>query len=244
VKADNSSLEIKPGERIGIVGRTGAGKSSMTVALYRLTELLSGSITIDGIDISTLGLKKLRSNIAIIPQQPVLFSGTLRSNLDPFDNSPDATLYEALERARLIKSAPLDGTPSARFTLDMAIDSEGANLSVGERSLVSLARAIVRDSKIMVLDEATASVDLETDSQIQLAIRDECRRSRKTLLCIAHRLRTTIGWDRILVMEAGEVVAFAPPLELFDAGGVFRGMCEQSRITRGEIDKAQYSEAL
>jgi len=236
------SIDIKPGERVGIVGRTGAGKSSITVALYRLAEVLSGTITIDGVDISKIGLKTLRSNLAIIPQDPVLFSGTLRTNLDPFDEFPDAVLHDALCRARLEKGPP--GAYDTRFTLDMPIDTGGANLSIGERSLVSLARAIVRNSKIMVLDEATASVDLETDAQIQSAIRQECQRSRKTLLCIAHRLRTIIGWDKILVMEAGEVVDFASPLELFDAGGVFRGMCDESRIAREEIERAQSSEAL
>ncbi|KAL1413842.1 hypothetical protein Q8F55_001626 [Vanrija albida] len=236
------SLDIEPGQRVGIVGRTGAGKSSLTIALYRLTELLSGSISIDGVDVSKIGLKKLRSNLAIIPQDPVLFSGTLRSNLDPFDDYSDAVLNEALQRAHLVKG-PSSGTP--RFTLDMAIDTEGSNLSIGERSLVSLARALVRDSKIMVLDEATASVDLETDAAIQLAIREECRRSRKTLLCIAHRLRTIIGWDKIVVMEAGEVVDFASPLELFDDhAGIFRSLCDESRISRDEIVRAGKTEAL
>lgn len=120
------------------------------------------------------------------------------------------------------------------FSLDMTIDSGGSNLSVGERSLVSLARALVRDSKILVLDEATASVDQETDAEIQRVI----KRCDKTILCIAHRLRTIIGWDRIVVMEAGEVVEFASPLELFDMGGIFRGMCHESRITREEILRA------
>lgn len=245
---------------MGIIGRTGAGKTSITVALYRLCEVTSGTISIDGVDISTLGLQTLRSGIAIIPQDPVLFSGTLRSNLDPFDRCSDAQLYDALERAclRTDRVAPAD--PEAvhgeadgdveldvvedvrqRFTLDMTIDDGGSNLSVGQRALVSLARALVKNARIMVLDEATASVDLETDAKIQAAIRREHAASRQTLLCIAHRLRTVIGWDRILVMDAGTVAGFASPLQLFDSrsdGGLFRSMCERSNIGRDEILRA------
>lgn len=132
------SLDIQAGERIGIVGRTGAGKSSITIALFRLCELASGSISIDGIDVSTLNLQALRSNISIIPQDPVLFSGTLRSNLDPFDRHTDAELHDAIRRSHL---------PS-RCTLDMVIADEGSNLSIGERSLVSLARALVRNVSV------------------------------------------------------------------------------------------------
>lgn len=224
---DISSFKVEPGERVGIVGRTGAGKTSITVALYRLVELLSGTIKIDDVDISTLGLKTLRASIGIIPQDPVLFSGTLRSNLDPFNQRDDATLHDALRRACL----------GGRFTLDTTIDDGGSNLSIGERSLVNLTRAFVEDAKIMILDEATASVDLETDAKIQLVIREECDRSNKTLLCIAHRLRTIIGWDKVVVMDAGQVAEFGSPLELWDARGIFRGMCEQSSITREEIVK-------
>ncbi|KAL1410703.1 hypothetical protein Q8F55_001645 [Vanrija albida] len=236
------SVDIAQGERVGIVGRTGAGKTSITVALYRIAELLSGTIAIDGVDISKLGLKTLRSSLAVIPQDPVLFSGTLRTNLDPFENYPDSALYDALQRAGLLKPG---AEQQQRFTLDTTIDDGGANLSIGQRSLVSLARAIVKDSKIMVLDEATAAVDLETDAEIQRAIREECKRSSKTLLCIAHRLRTIIGWDKILVMDAGEVVDFAAPLDLFDKeDSVFRSMCDQSRIDRDEIVRARLDSSV
>lgn len=251
----SSSVKILPGERVGIVGRTGAGKTTITVALYRLTELTSGSISIDGIDISTIGLKTLRSSLAAIPQEPVLFSGTLRSNLDPFDACDDEQLYDALRRACLLNSTP--GSPSMaengdeekntqrRFTLDMTIDEGGSNLSIGERSLVSLARALVRNARIMVLDEATASVDLETDAKIQKAIRADCNKNNKTLLCIAHRLRTVIGWDKIIVMDKGEIIDFASPLELFDnTDGTFRAMCNQSNITREEIAIASAEERI
>ncbi|KAL1410097.1 hypothetical protein Q8F55_004100 [Vanrija albida] len=241
------SAEFKSGEKIGIIGRTGAGKTSITVALYRLAELTSGKITIDDVDISSLGLQTLRSHIAIIPQDPVLFSGTLRSNLDPFDLYEDERLYDALKRACLIDESGHDGADPAaaragRFTLDMAIDDEGSNLSIGERSLVSLARALVKDSRIVVLDEATAAVDLETDAKIQETIRREF--GSKTLLCIAHRLRTIISWDRILVMNAGEIEDFGTPLDLFDAGGLFRTLCERSHISREEITRARKEETF
>jgi ABC-type multidrug transport system fused ATPase/permease subunit len=225
--------------------------------------LLEGSIEIDGIDICKIGLTTLRSAIAIIPQQPTLFSGTLRSNLDPFDQWDDARLLDAMRRSCLIGDQALEdgeGAKTERFTLDTPIEEEGLNLSVGQRSLVSLARAIVKDSKITLLDEgetgfgadngmreklkrglnrtATSSVDLETDERIQQTIQREFR--SHTLLCIAHRLRTILGWDRILVMSAGEIDEYGTPLELFDVdGGAFRGMCERSHISRHEIEKAQ-----
>lgn len=204
-------------------------------------------MSIDGVDVSTIGLRRLRSAIAIIPQDPVLFSGTLRSNLDPFDEHTDAHLYDAMGRACLLDDTPHDTEAEGeggrkRFTLDMAIDDEGSNLSIGERSLVSLARALVKDARIVVLDEATAAVDLETDAKIQLTIRREF--ADKTLLCIAHRLRTIISWDRILVMDAGEIAAFDAPLALFDKGGHFRSMCERSNITREEIERARQDETF
>ncbi|KZT73648.1 ABC protein [Daedalea quercina L-15889] len=239
------SLSIRGGEKIGVVGRTGAGKSSLMLALFRIVELSSGSICIDGIDISTIGLKDLRSKLSIIPQDPLLFSGTIRSNLDPFDQYTDAHLWDALRRSYLIDN-PVnkgidysDGTDTAtsRFNLDTVIESEGANLSVGERSLLSLARALVKDSQVVVLDEATASVDLETDSKIQQTIQTQF--GHKTLLCIAHRLRTIISYDRILVMDAGQIAEFDTPLNLFHVqDGIFRGMCERSGITTAEIEKA------
>lgn len=224
------TVNFAPGERIGIVGRTGAGKSSITVALFRLAELSAGRILIDGVDVSTIGLKPLRSSMAIIPQEPELFGGTLRANLDPFDEYDDDKLHDALRSSRLVS----DGR---RFPLDMEIEAEGKNLSAGERSLVSLAHALLKDVSIMVMDEATAAVDLETDAQIQQAIRDDCTNTGKTLLCVAHRLRTVIGWDKILVMDAGTVHDFGTPLELFDRGsaGLFRAMCERSSITRADI---------
>lgn len=181
------TLSVKGGEKIGIVGRTGAGKSSLMLALFRIVELNEGSITIDGIDISTIGLKDLRTKIAMIPQDPLLFSGTIRTNLDPFSEYDDATLWDALKRSYLVdpeESDKSDKTANVKgFNLDSIIEADGANLSVGERSLLSLARALVKDSQVVVLDEATASVDLETDSKIQQTITTQF--SHKTLLCIA-----------------------------------------------------------
>ncbi|KZP14241.1 P-loop containing nucleoside triphosphate hydrolase protein [Athelia psychrophila] len=231
------SVNIKGGEKIGVVGRTGAGKSSLMLALFRIVELTSGSIIVDGIDISKIGLKDLRSKISIIPQDPLLFSGTIRSNLDPFSLYTDTHLWDALHKSYLTAKAPdadteyekSSETQVSRYTLDTVIESEGANLSVGERSLLSLARALVKDSRVVVMDEATASVDLETDNKIQKTIQDL---QGRTLLTIAHRLRTIISYDRILVLDAGMVAEFGAPLELFaKQGGIFRSMCEQSSIS-------------
>ncbi|KAG9315243.1 hypothetical protein JVU11DRAFT_4377 [Chiua virens] len=229
------SMTITPGEKIGIVGRTGAGKSSIMTALYRLVELSSGSIEIDGVDISKVGLEQLRKGLAIIPQDAFLFSGTLRSNLDPFGLHDDARLWDTLRRAHLMDthekqpSSPETTTQGDtqvvgnRFDLDTLIDDEGSNLSVGQRSLVSLARALVHETKILILDEATASVDYETDGKIQDTIATEFK--ERTILCIAHRLRTIISYDRICVLDAGMIAEFDTPANLFDiSGGIFRGI--------------------
>ncbi|KAI0370390.1 ABC protein [Pilatotrama ljubarskyi] len=241
------SMQVNGGEKIGVVGRTGAGKSTLMLALFRIIELTSGSITIDGVDIAKIGLRDLRSKISIIPQDPLLFSGTIRSNLDPFDLYTDAQLWDALHRSFLVGPAkaedgafPSDGThtPTSRFNLDTVIESEGSNLSVGERSLLSLARALVKDSQVVVLDEATASVDLETDAKIQHTIQTQFR--HKTLLCIAHRLRTIISYDRILVMDEGRIAEFDTPKNLFNRpDGIFHGMCERSGITLEEIERSR-----
>ncbi|KAF8317717.1 ABC protein [Clavulina sp. PMI_390] len=236
------SLDINGGEKIGVVGRTGAGKSTLMAILFRLIELSSGSISIDGVDISKLGLKRLRSGLSIIPQEALLFSGTVRSNLDPFGEHDDAELWDALRRAHVGASLSPTGPastvapnhPSRTFTLDTAIEAEGANLSVGQRSLLSLARALCKNSQIVLMDEATASVDVETDHNIQETILREFK--DKTLICIAHRLRTIINYQRIVVMDKGDVAEFDAPLNLFDReDGIFRSMCETSHITRDDI---------
>ncbi|GAB1315033.1 ATP-binding cassette transporter yor1 [Madurella fahalii] len=262
------SMHIRGGERIGIVGRTGAGKSSIMSTLFRLVELSGGHITIDGLDISTIGLQDLRSRLAIIPQDPALFRGTVRSNLDPFGEHTDLELWSALRQADLV---PADGGPSpnlqpsggaansgsdanapsssndnsavattsttGRIHLDSPVEEDGLNFSLGQRQLMALARALVRGSQIIVCDEATSSVDMETDDKIQATIANGFR--GKTLLCIAHRLRTIIGYDRICVMDKGRIAEMGPPLELWKMGGIFRGMCDRSGIRMEDIHGAR-----
>ncbi|KAH0542222.1 hypothetical protein FGG08_003344 [Glutinoglossum americanum] len=225
-------LHIRGGERIGIVGRTGAGKSSIMTTLFRLVELSDGSITIDGIDISSIGLHDLRSRLAIIPQDPTLFRGTIRSNLDPFGEHSDLQLWSALRQSYLVtEEAGLDDKSPGRIHLDGVVEEEGLNFSLGQRQLMALARALVRDSRVIICDEATSSVDMETDQKIQRTIATGFK--GKTLLCIAHRLRTIINYDRICVMDSGRIVELDSPLKLYDKpGGTFRGMCEQSGIKR------------
>ncbi|KAJ4137519.1 hypothetical protein NW768_003106 [Fusarium equiseti] len=240
------SFDVKNNERIGVVGRTGAGKSSLTLALFRFLEARSGSVTIDGLDISRVDLHSLRSRLAIIPQDPVLFSGTIRSNLDPFEDNTDDELRESLSRVHLVDSQPATpaNEPSSAATSTIAvkntnifrdlsspISESGGNLSQGQRQLLCLARAIVARPKIMVLDEATSAVDMTTDALIQRSIREEFTDS--TLIVIAHRLSTIADFDRILVLSEGQVAEFGTPKELYEQQGVFRDMCDSS----GEKEK-------
>lgn len=191
-------------EKVGVVGRTGAGKSSMFNTLFRIVEPESGVITIDGVNILQLGLADLRKRLGIIPQTPVLFSGTIRFNLDPFNEHNDADLWESLERAHL-----KDAIRRNSQGLDAEVAEGGENFSVGQRQLLSLARALLRRSKILVLDEATAAVDVGTDALIQKTIREEFKAC--TMLIIAHRINTIIDSDRILVMDAGRLVEIDTP---------------------------------
>lgn len=242
------SFQVKNNERVGVVGRTGAGKSSLTLALFRFLEASSGTVTIDGLDISKVNLHCLRSRLAIIPQDPVLFSGTVRSNLDPFDDNTDEELRDSLGRVHLVDSQPATpaNEPSSSTAtstiapkntnifrdLSSPISESGGNLSQGQRQLLCLARAIVARPKIMVLDEATSAVDMATDALIQRSIREEFNDS--TLIVIAHRLSTIADFDRILVLSEGQVAEFGTPRELWEKqGGVFRDMCESS----GEKEK-------
>ncbi|KAF1953987.1 multidrug resistance-associated protein 5 [Byssothecium circinans] len=227
------SMHVAAGERIGVVGRTGAGKSSIMSTLFRLTELSGGSITIDGVNISTIGLHDLRSKLAIIPQDPTLFKGTIRSNLDPFNEHSDLELWSALRQADLVSSSATMEDKTGRIHLDSVVEEEGLNFSLGQRQLMALARALVRGSQIIVCDEATSSVDFETDQKIQKTIVDGFK--GKTLLCIAHRLKTIIGYDRICVMDAGTIAELDAPITLYDAGGIFRGMCDRSGIRREDF---------
>ncbi|SCV70351.1 BQ2448_1745 [Microbotryum intermedium] len=230
------SFTVRPGEKVGIVGRTGSGKSSIVMSLFRMVELSSGQIVIDGKDISKLGLDQLRSKLSIIPQEAVLFNGTLRSNLDPFGIYEDQALWDALRRAWLVDQGSIssDSRHTSRFTLDTVVEDEGLNMSVGERSLVALARALIRDSRIVVLDEATSTVDIETDQKVQSTIMKEF--VDKTLLVIAHRINTIISYDRVLVLDKGNVVVFDSPAALYEAGGIFH-----SRISLEDIRAARLS---
>ncbi|KAF9295164.1 hypothetical protein BGZ88_002674 [Linnemannia elongata] len=254
------SFEVLPGEKVGIVGRTGAGKSSLTLALFRIVEAANsqwarasyssratdmdkdtsqsaadnqlltveveedgGSIWIDGIDISTMGLEHLRQHLAIIPQDPTLFEGTLRENLDPFSRSTDAELWTALERAHLkTHISSLSGG------LSYEVNSSGTNFSIGQRSLICLARALLQKSKILVLDEATAAVDVETDELIQRTIREEFK--DRTILTIAHRIKTVMDSDKILVLEKGRVEEYGSPSELLKRkeGSLFYQLAKQA----------------
>jgi ABC-type multidrug transport system fused ATPase/permease subunit len=280
------NFTVENNQRVGVVGRTGAGKSSLTLALFRFLESRCGRILIDGLDISMLKLHELRRRLAIIPQDPVLFSGTVRSNLDPFDQHSDLELYNALERVHLLHfedtstlasssvTTPGSQTPPQTdrdplststtlttssttptttpprkphvipgpFTLSTPITTAGTNLSQGQRQLLSLARAILRHPKILVLDEATSAVDMETDALIQQSIREEFGRGDSSLLVIAHRLSTIADFDRILVMDEGRVVEFGAPRELMGfQNGIFRNLVQRSG-ERGVVERMIFGE--
>ncbi|XP_043350056.1 multidrug resistance-associated protein 1 isoform X3 [Dermochelys coriacea] len=210
-------------KEVGIVGRTGAGKSSLTLGLFRINESAEGEIIIDGVNVAKIGLHDLRFKITIIPQDPVLFSGSLRMNLDPFDKYSDEEIWMSLELAHLknfVSSLP--------DKLNHECSEGGENLSVGQRQLVCLARALLRKSKILVLDEATAAVDLETDNLIQSTIRtqfEDC-----TVLTIAHRLNTIMDYERVIVLDKGEIVECDSPANLLQKKGIFYSMAKDSDL--------------
>lgn len=243
------SFSVEPNTRVGVVGRTGAGKSSLTLALFRFLEARSGSIFIDGLDISTINLYELRKRLAIIPQDPVLFSGTVRSNLDAFNDHTDDVLRDSLTRVHLISevhgeaavasgsATPIDHlnhNTNVFKSLNSKISEGGLNLSQGQRQLLCLARAIVSRPKILILDEATSAVDMETDALIQQSIREEFKDA--TLLVIAHRLSSIVDFDQILVMEDGAAKEFGKGKDLMEiSGGVFKSMVEESGDREGLI---------
>ncbi|KAJ3890944.1 hypothetical protein GG344DRAFT_77404 [Lentinula edodes] len=219
------SFDIRSGERVGIVGRTGSGKSSLTLSLLRCI-FTEGTVYYDGIPTDKVNLDALRSNITIIPQVPELLSGTLRQNLDPFDQYDDATLNDALRAAGLF--ALQSDMNEGRITLDSSISSGGGNLSVGQRQILALARALVRGSKLLILDEATSAIDYRTDSIIQDSLRNELK-GDITLITVAHRLQTIMDADKIMVLDAGRIVEFDSPQALLKIkDGKLRSLVDQS----------------
>ncbi|NWI95001.1 MRP7 protein, partial [Pitta sordida] len=208
---DGVSFTVYPGEKLGIVGRTGSGKSTLFLALFRMMELKSGQILLDGVDSQLVGLEELRSRLAIIPQDPFLFSGSIRENLDPQGKRTDAELHEVLEQCHLWDVITQMGG------LDSELGERGKSLSVGQRQLVCLARALLTQAKVLCIDEATASVDQKTDQLLQQTIRQ--RFADRTVLTIAHRLNTILDSDRVLVMQAGRVAELDSPAHLSQKDG-------------------------
>lgn len=248
----NVSFEIQPGEKVGIVGRTGSGKSTLALSFFRFLEAEAGQIIIDGISIASVPLKTLRQRLTVIPQDAQLFSGTVRSNLDPFSQYEEGELWLALQRCKLASSgatpavsraptrpgSPVPGEGPSLFTsLNAPIEQGGRNLSAGQRQLLALARGLLkmRDSRILILDESTANLDTASDQQIQRTIRKEMAPGA-TILVIAHRLRTIIDFDKILVLDKGNVLEYDSPLTLLrDEKSSFRELCARS----GELDMLQ-----
>ncbi|OLN93990.1 Metal resistance protein YCF1-like protein 1 [Colletotrichum chlorophyti] len=220
----NINLDIKSHEKIGVVGRTGAGKSSLTLALFRIIEPTAGHINIDQLNTSSIGLLDLRRRLAIIPQDAALFEGTIRDNLDPANVHDDTELWSVLEHARL-----KDHVSSMEGGLEAKINEGGSNLSQGQRQLVSLARAMLTPSNILVLDEATAAVDVETDALLQQTLRSPLFANR-TIITVAHRINTILDSDRVVVLDKGEVVEFDTPQALIKKQGVFYGLVKQAGL--------------
>jgi len=208
-----------------VVGRTGSGKSTLALSLLRMVEATEGRIIIDGIDISTIGLEDLRRNITMISQDVALFSGTVRSNLDPFGHYSNVECLDVLRRCHLtaLLERRYKTTPNI---LDIPID-RGGSLSAGERQLMALARAILRRTSVIIMDEATSQIDVKLDEEIQRTIREELQGT--IVLTVAHRLNTVLDYDRVLVLGEGKVIEFDTPASLLKKqGGVFRTMCRAS----------------
>ncbi|KAJ2905427.1 P-loop containing nucleoside triphosphate hydrolase protein [Zalerion maritima] len=248
------NLTFNAGERVAVIGRTGSGKSTLLVTLMRFSEIVSGKILYDGVDITAIPRRKLRELVTIIPQEATLFSGTVHSNLDPTGKLPRDTLERALRSCSGIASFENDRNVMAReepanvaqmgISLDTPVASKGENFSHGQRQVLSLCRALVRKSRLMLLDEATASMDHETDKGIQKALRDELQSGGdRTLVTVAHRLRTIVGYDRVVVMGHGKVLENGSPRELWAAQGAFWEMVKHSgeasvlKTSMGVVDK-------
>ncbi|EMC96931.1 hypothetical protein BAUCODRAFT_433092 [Baudoinia panamericana UAMH 10762] len=227
----NVNLNIKSHEKIGVVGRTGAGKSSLTLALFRIIEPAQGDITIDDLSTTSIGLLDLRRRLAIIPQDAALFQGTVRDNLDPGHIHDDTELWSVLDHARL-----RDHVASMPGQLEAEIHEGGSNLSQGQRQLVSLARALLTPSNILVLDEATAAVDVETDAMLQTTLRSNMFKDR-TIITIAHRINTILDSDRIVVLDHGEVKEFDTPSELVRRKGLFYELVKEAGLL-GAVDSS------
>ncbi|KAG2523192.1 hypothetical protein JM18_005274 [Phytophthora kernoviae] len=223
------SFSIQNNEKIGIVGRTGAGKSSLTMALFRINELVSGKIIIDGIDIASMPLRTLRSNLSIIPQSPVLFKGALRAYMDPFDEFTDSDIWSVLEKVGMKEQVA-----ALENQLAYELSENGENFSVGERQMLCMARALLTRSRIVVMDEATASIDHTTEKKLQEVINHEFRYA--TVLTIAHRLGTVLNSDRIMVLSDGRVVEFDTPQNLAkNENGIFYELAKEG----GCLDRLQ-----
>ena len=224
------SLKVNPGERIGVCGRTGSGKSSLMIALFRISDIEDdgGAIMIDGINTKEIGTSTLRLNISIIPQEPVIFSNSVRYNLDPFGACSDAELWEVIEKVQL--SEVIAGLPGGL----LEVLSESSSFSQGQMQLLCIARSLLRKPKILVMDEATASIDNETDAAIQKMIRDNFQNA--TVLTIAHRLNTIMDSDRVLVMNDGRVAEFDTPENLLrQDDSLFKAMIDKRRAAKGQM---------
>nr|GAT43358.1 ATP-binding cassette transporter [Mycena chlorophos] len=227
------SFDVRSGERVGVVGRTGAGKSSLTLALLRCI-LVEGTVYYDGIATSSLNLDALRANITIIPQAPELFAGSLRANIDILGQFDDTVLNDALRSAGLTALQADMEEGSARLTLDTEVNGSGNNLSLGQRQIVALARAIVRDSKLLILDEATSAIDYKTDNAIQTSLRTELPKDT-TIITVAHRLASVMDADKIMVLDTGKIVEFDTPQKLLNKpNGYLRALVEESG-NKGEL---------
>ncbi|KAF7320184.1 ATP-binding cassette transporter [Mycena kentingensis (nom. inval.)] len=246
---DDVSFEIKSGERVGIVGRTGSGKSSLTLAILKALDT-EGEVVYDGVPTASLNLEALRSQVTIIPQVPELIAGSLRKNLDIFGHHDDATLNNALRAVGLLldqdmgegRSETHEGGSGyqSNITLDTEIASGGANLSVGQRQMVGLARAIIRGSKLLILDEATSAIDYKTEAIIQSTLRSEIPKDT-SLMIVAHRLQTIMDVDTVIVFDAGRIIEMGVPKELLQRPqGKFRALVDESADKEALYDLAGF----
>ena len=216
------NIIIQPGEKVGIVGRTGSGKSTLCLCLFRIIEATNGQILIDDIDISLIGLSLLRSIITVIPQDPTLLEGSLRENLDPAGKYDDQSMIDCLQSIGMEYILEEDG-------LNFMVKENGDNLSAGERQLICMARAMIRKSKIIIMDEATSSIDYNTEQLIQQAILTKLKDS--TVITIAHRIKTILEYDKIIVFEQGKLIEQGSPKELIDKkDGHFYNLFSQSHV--------------